>query len=120
MRLIRPMNLARICTLVLGVAVAVPAPVQGAAPTARQKSTTTAKKTTAKKTTYSASSSSARKARLARARAAARAREQARLRTLQTAMTPRFKTDESGALVPDVRAAAAIILDPTTGQVLWQ
>jgi D-alanyl-D-alanine endopeptidase (penicillin-binding protein 7) len=35
-------------------------------------------------------------------------------------MTPRFKTDESGALVPDVRAAAAIILDPTTGQVLWQ
>jgi serine-type D-Ala-D-Ala endopeptidase (penicillin-binding protein 7) len=119
-RLIRPMNLARICTLVLGVAVAVPAPVQGAAPTTRQKSTTTVKKTTTKKTTYSASSSSARKARLARARAAARAREQTRLRTLQTAMTPRFKTDESGALVPDVRAAAAIILDPTTGQVLWQ
>jgi serine-type D-Ala-D-Ala endopeptidase (penicillin-binding protein 7) len=118
-RLIRPMNLARLCTLVLGVALAAPVPVQGA-PAAPQKSTATAKKTTAKKATYSASSSSARKARLARARAAARAREQQRMRALQTAMTPRFKTDETGALVPDVRAAAAIILDPTTGQVLWQ
>jgi D-alanyl-D-alanine endopeptidase (penicillin-binding protein 7) len=35
-------------------------------------------------------------------------------------MTPRFKTDASGALVPDVRAAAAIIMDPSTGAVLWQ
>ena len=34
-------------------------------------------------------------------------------------MTPRFKMDATGALVPDIRAAAAIILDPTTGQVLW-
>ena len=34
-------------------------------------------------------------------------------------MTPRYKTDESGALVPDVRAAAAIIFNPETGQVLW-
>ena len=42
------------------------------------------------------------------------------MRALQTAMTPRFKTDASGALVPDVRAAAAIILDPSTGAVLWQ
>ena len=41
------------------------------------------------------------------------------MRVLQTAMTPRFKTDASGALVPDIRAAAAILLDPTTGQVLW-
>jgi serine-type D-Ala-D-Ala endopeptidase (penicillin-binding protein 7) len=115
-RLIRPMNLARICTLVLGVGMAVPAPVFGAAEA--QKSA--ARKTTAKKASYSASASSARKARLARARAAARAREQARMRVLQTAMTPRFKTDASGALVPDVRAAAAIIMDPSTGAVLWQ
>jgi D-alanyl-D-alanine carboxypeptidase len=35
-------------------------------------------------------------------------------------MTPRFKTDASGALVPDIRAAAAIIFDPSSGQVLWQ
>jgi D-alanyl-D-alanine endopeptidase (penicillin-binding protein 7) len=81
---------------------------------------TTRKKTTAKKATYSASASKARKARLARARAAARAREQARLRALQEAMRPRFKTDATGALVPDIRAAAAIIFDPETGQVLWE
>jgi len=119
-RLIRPMNLARVCTLVLGVGLAVPAPVQGA-PAAQKTSTVTASKTTAKKkTTYSASSSSARKARLARARAAARAREQTRMRALQTAMTPRFKLDATGALVPDIRAAAAIMLDPSTGEVLWQ
>jgi serine-type D-Ala-D-Ala endopeptidase (penicillin-binding protein 7) len=118
-RLIRPMNLARICTIVLGVGLAVPAPVQGGQTTAKKPTTSTTRKTTAKKPTYSASASSARRARLARARAAARAREQARVRTLQAAMTPRFKTDATGALVPDIRAAAAIILDPTTGQVLW-
>jgi serine-type D-Ala-D-Ala endopeptidase (penicillin-binding protein 7) len=113
-RLIRPMNLARICTMVLCAAVAVP--VSALAEAAPQKSTKTAVK---KKTTYSASASAARKARLARARAAARSREQTRMRVLQTAMTPRFKTDASGAQVPDIRAAAAILLDPTTGQVLW-
>jgi serine-type D-Ala-D-Ala endopeptidase (penicillin-binding protein 7) len=114
------MDLARICTLVLGLCVAAPALVQGAPAPAQKKSTATAKKPTAKKATYSATSSTARKARLARARSAARAREQARMRVLQTAMTPRFKTDASGALVPDVRAAAAIIMDPSTGAVLWQ
>ncbi len=35
-------------------------------------------------------------------------------------MTPRYKTDASGALVPDVRAAAAIVFNPETGQVLWE
>ena len=69
---------------------------------------------------YSASASKARRARLARARAAARAREQARMRALQEAMTPRYKTDATGALVPDIRAAAAIIFNPETGQVLWE
>ncbi len=34
-------------------------------------------------------------------------------------MTPRFKTDSTGALVPDIRAAAAVIFDPVSGQVLW-
>jgi D-alanyl-D-alanine endopeptidase (penicillin-binding protein 7) len=109
------MNLARICTLVLCAAVALPVAAQAAA--AQQKSTS--KTAVKKKTTYSASASAARKARLARARAAAHSREQSRMRVLQTAMTPRFKTDASGALVPDIRAAAAILLDPTTGQVLW-
>jgi D-alanyl-D-alanine endopeptidase (penicillin-binding protein 7) len=35
-------------------------------------------------------------------------------------MTPRYKTDAAGDLVPDVRAAAAIIFNPATGQVLWE
>jgi serine-type D-Ala-D-Ala endopeptidase (penicillin-binding protein 7) len=125
-RLVRPMKFAHVCAraaaCALGLAAMLHAsPVQGAVQQTRKPVSTT-KKATAKKTTYSASSSSARKARLARARSAARAREQARLRSLRTiqeAMTPRFKTDESGALVPDIRAAAAVIFDPMSGQVLW-
>jgi D-alanyl-D-alanine endopeptidase (penicillin-binding protein 7) len=35
-------------------------------------------------------------------------------------MTPRYKTDASGELVPDIRAAAAIIFNPANGQVLWE
>ena len=33
---------------------------------------------------------------------------------------PRFKVDASGELVPDVRAAAAIIYNPETNEVLWE
>ncbi len=51
---------------------------------------------------------------MARARAAARARE---LKDLQT---PRFRVDEFGREVPDVRAEAAIIYNPETGEVLWE
>lgn len=121
MRLIRPLPLVRVCTIALGLVLSLPG-VGSAAAQATKPATakTPAAKAPAKKTTYSASSSAARKARLARARAAARAREQARLRMLQEAMTPRFKTDATGATVPDVRAAAAIIFNPETGQILWQ
>ena len=73
--------------------------------------------------TYSATTSNARKSRLARARASVRARERARLRSLQAlqeAMTPRFKTDADGQVMPDVRAAAAIVFNPITGQVLYE
>jgi serine-type D-Ala-D-Ala endopeptidase (penicillin-binding protein 7) len=64
----------------------------------------------AKKSAYSAST--ARKRRATRAAAAARA--------LRDAQEPRFKLDASGALVPDVRAEAAIIYDSATGHVLWE
>ena len=67
-----------------------------------------------KRTLYSADRSLSRKARLARARAVAMSREMA-----ETAL-PRYKVDASGDLVPDVRAAAAIIYDPETNQVLWE
>ena len=33
---------------------------------------------------------------------------------------PRYKVDASGDLVPDLRAAAAIIYDPITNHVLWE
>ncbi len=41
------------------------------------------------------------------------------MRALREAATPRFKTDATGALVPDIRAAAAIVFNPETGQVLF-
>ena len=69
---------------------------------------------TAKKKAYSASTARARRNQLARARALARARE---LKDLQT---PRFRVDEFGREVPDVRAEAAIIYNPETGEVLWE
>ena len=55
----------------------------------------------------------------ARAAAAARARLAAAARRQEEAK-PRFKLDELGNLIPDARAAAAIVFDPSTGQVLWE
>jgi D-alanyl-D-alanine endopeptidase (penicillin-binding protein 7) len=63
---------------------------------------------------YSASASRSRRARLARAKAAARSRQ------WREVAQPRFKLSDSGELVPDVRAAAAIIYNPETNEVLWE
>ncbi len=63
---------------------------------------------------YSAERSLTRRAKLARARAAAMSREMA------ATQLPRYKVDATGDVVPDVRAAAAIIYDPETGKVLWE
>jgi len=63
---------------------------------------------------YSAERSQSRKAKLAVARARATAREMA------DTVLPRYKVDASGGLVPDVRAAAAIIYDPDTNEILWE
>jgi len=41
-------------------------------------------------------------------------------REMADTVLPRFKVDASGDLVPDVRAAAAIIYNPTTNEVLWE
>ena len=79
---------------------------------AAKSSTATAKKTPKK--LYSAERSLTRQAKLARARAAAMAREMA------ATQLPRYKMDASGDMVPDVRAAAAIIYDPETGKILWE
>jgi D-alanyl-D-alanine endopeptidase (penicillin-binding protein 7) len=69
--------------------------------------------TTARRPAYSAARSQMRRSKLARARASAMAREMAEA-------LPRYKVDASGDLVPDLRAAAAIIYDPETNQVLWE
>ena len=130
MRVIRPI-VTRIVSTLLGVAICLPVSTAAAAtaqkrPAARRAVTATATRTTARKkpaTAYSATASRNRRTNLARARASARAREQARLRSLaqlQEAMTPQFKTDANGEVVPDIRAAAAIIFDPATGQVLYE
>jgi D-alanyl-D-alanine endopeptidase (penicillin-binding protein 7) len=58
--------------------------------------------------------SRARRPTAAERRAAATAREMA------DTVVPRYKVDAGGNLVPDVRAAAAIIYNPETNQVLWE
>jgi serine-type D-Ala-D-Ala endopeptidase (penicillin-binding protein 7) len=69
---------------------------------------------TAPRPIYSAERSRTRKAKLAQARRAATVRE------IADTVLPRYKVDASGDLVPDVRAAAAIIYNPETNEVLWE
>jgi D-alanyl-D-alanine endopeptidase (penicillin-binding protein 7) len=117
LRLIRPLLVARLASVLLGLTICLPAAADAA--TAKQtprRATTTVKK----KPAYSARAANTRRARLAKARAVARAREATRIRGLREAMTPRFKTDATGAVVPDVRAAAAIIFNPVNGQILYE
>jgi D-alanyl-D-alanine endopeptidase (penicillin-binding protein 7) len=59
------------------------------------------------------------RARAARIRAS-RAKSSRSARALAEARTPRYRTDEAGNVVPDLRAAAAIIYDPATGKVLYE
>jgi D-alanyl-D-alanine endopeptidase (penicillin-binding protein 7) len=87
----------------------------GTGPADAQTRDTSAKTSAAKKSTaYSAARSQTRKTKLAQARAVATAREMA------ATVLPRYKVDANGDLVPDLRAAAAIIYDPETNQVLWE
>ncbi|MBL8134978.1 MAG: D-alanyl-D-alanine carboxypeptidase [Acidobacteria bacterium] len=94
----------------------------GAASTARKAParvtrTAAAKKATATRATASSktrTTSAARRRAISRSRAAARAREARDL------ATPRFKVDETGREVPAPRAAAAIIYDPETNEVLFE
>ncbi len=82
------------------------------AATARPVRQKVVRKTVKKPTSrYSAKLSRARRAKLARARAA---------RLFRDTPIPRFKTDPNGDIVPDLHAAAAIIYNPETNQVLWE
>jgi D-alanyl-D-alanine endopeptidase (penicillin-binding protein 7) len=122
-RLIRPMLVVRLLSTLLGVAICIPASAVPVDAGQRKASASRRPTVAKKKPAYSASTSRARKSRLANARASVRARERARLRSLaalQDAMTPRFKTDAAGQVIPDVRAAASIVFNPITGQVLYE
>jgi len=57
---------------------------------------------------------------IARKAVSARARAVATPREATDPAVPRYKVDASGDLVPDLRAAAAIIYNPNTNQVLWE
>src|SRR5215204_559987 len=112
----RPTLIPRaLCLLATVVVLGLPSDTLAGQRTSSRSSGTTTKKLSLKKTpasSRSSSTSSARKRRATRAASAARA--------IREAQEPRFKLDASGALVPDVRAEAAIIYDTATGHVLWE
>lgn len=91
-----------------------PATAKKKAPARPKVTRTAARKPAAKAATRTTTSSAARRRAIARARAAARAREARDL------ATPRFRLDEAGREVPAPRAAAAIIYDPETNEVLFE
>lgn len=90
----------------------VPAPATAATTAPQRKKPTAAQRRAANKR------AAARRA--ARARAAVKARQAAAARALKVAMTPQYRTDAAGNSVPDVRAEAAIVFNPQTGEVLWE
>jgi D-alanyl-D-alanine carboxypeptidase len=111
----RPTLIPRVlCLLATVFVIGLPADTLAGQQSSSRSSGTSTKKLSLKKTPASSrsSSTSARKRRAARAASAARA--------MREAQEPRFKLDASGALVPDVRAEAAIIYDSATGKVLWE
>jgi D-alanyl-D-alanine endopeptidase (penicillin-binding protein 7) len=109
------------CVLTAITAVGVPASsgaatrtttAKKAVPTATARKPVVRKTITASKATKSTTRS--RRVRASRLRAAQQAA------ALRDALEPRFKFDETGNVVPDVRAEAAIIYDPENGKVLWE
>lgn len=107
-------NVRAICLFLVVLGVGIPTPTDAGQTSSAKKTTSTVKKKPTKKRVYSAKAARARKAALAKARA------QAAAKALKDAQTPRYKFDESGAIVPDIRAEAAIIYNPETGKVLWE
>jgi D-alanyl-D-alanine endopeptidase (penicillin-binding protein 7) len=81
---------------------------------AQTSSQPTAKRAAPAKKPAARPSTRARRPTAAQRRAAATALEMA------DTVVPRYKVDAGGNLVPDLRAAAAIIYDPETNQILWE
>jgi len=97
---------------------AVGLPVQASA--AVRASSTRKAVSTAKKPAVTKASVGARKPSSSRRVRAARARAALQAAALRDAIEPRFKFDDTGNVVPDIRAEAAIIYNPENGKVLWE
>jgi D-alanyl-D-alanine endopeptidase (penicillin-binding protein 7) len=117
---VRTRLIAKVALVLLSLGTFLPTSILQARELADSSSSTKTVKTAVKKrqTTvtrrYSNRAARARRARLARARAVARARQ------WREVSEPRFKLNELGETVPDIRAEAAIVYNPVTQQVLWE
>lgn len=107
---------AILCASMVGVG---QAQTSSAKPTPKAGTTTQSSATRTKPAPKKTTRTSA-KTRAARARAAAQARAAAAARAQREADTPRYKKDALGNIIPDVRAAAAIVFNPQTNEVLWE
>jgi serine-type D-Ala-D-Ala endopeptidase (penicillin-binding protein 7) len=108
--------LAAVLAIGFGSEVAAQSAARKPATTTAKASTQTAPKPPQTRTSIAKARASA--AERARRAAASRARERQRLE--EEAMTPRYKRDLLGNQIPDIRAAAAIVFDPQTNEVLWE
>ncbi|MGE0449414.1 MAG: D-alanyl-D-alanine carboxypeptidase family protein [Vicinamibacterales bacterium] len=91
----------------------VPLEAQSGSSAARKTTKAPAKRATVRKAPV-------RKAVARRPQTAAARRAAATAREMADTVVPRYKVDASGELVPDLRAAAAIIYNPETNEVLWE
>jgi D-alanyl-D-alanine endopeptidase (penicillin-binding protein 7) len=107
---------ALVSFLVVSTAQAQPGPARTTQSKSRTVSKTPARTQVKPKTTTRTSA----RTRAARAQAAAQARAAAAARAQREADTPRYKKDAQGNIIPDVRAAAAIVFNPQTNEVLWE
>jgi len=105
-----------VCAALLALSAAAPA-VQAAPGRATKASSSS--RTAAPATRTPARATAAKRTSPTRTSAAARAKAAARAREARELATPRYKVDDLGREVPAPRAAAAIILDPETNEVLF-
>ena len=110
-RLFRTVRL--ICLLTAALAVCVPAESASVRKSSPSKSS---QRLTLKKRPPTAAKTPVRR----RQSSVVRSRVALQARQLAEAQQPRFKLDDTGALVPDVRAEAAIIYNPANGKILWE
>ncbi len=113
--------LSAVCAALLVLVCATPA-VQAAPRRSAKSSTarTSVKTKSAAARAATATKTSASRSSMARRRAASRSRAAARAREARELATPRYRVDDGGREVPAPRAAAAIIYDPETNEVLFE